>query len=755
MEESTQLKNNLLNKALFSIVFLFAFISKAQDHPNLILTQAGIEEIRQNLGKVPFFDTHLAGVKAEVDAEILTGVHVPIPKDMAGGYTHERHKRNFLILQKAGALYQILQQDKYAAYVKEVLMEYARIYKTLPIHPQPRSYARGKIFWQCLNDANWLVYVSQAYDCIHPFLSKKERKYLEKELFRPFADYISIENPQYFNRIHNHSTWGSAGVGMMGLVMQDEELIQRALYGLSQDGIDANAKDNDGGFIKKADEKAGFLANIDAPFSPEGYYTEAPYYQRYAMYPYLLFAVGLHNVRPEQKIFDYNNGVLLKAVNTLLNLTDTDGEFYPLNDAQKGMSYFSRELVSSVDIAYHYGNSNPGLLSIAEAQGKITLDDAGFAVAKALEEGKAVPFTKKSLEITDGPDGKQGGISILRAGNIEDELNLVAKYSAQGNSHGHYDKLSFSLYYKGDEVLQDYGLARFVNIDQKNGGGYLKENKTWAKQTIAHNTLVVNETSHFNGKYELGSQFHSSKYTSKLSDNSHQLISARENNAYKDLQMHRTLIMVEDERFENPLVVDVFKVNADNENQYDLPYHYFGQVMTHNFAIESYQSLVPLGEKDGYQHLWLKGKGNTKSSTDQLSWFSNNTFHTLSMAAQKGDNYLFTQIGANDPEFNLRKDSSFIIRRENTANTLFVNTLETHGSYSPVSEIAINTRTKIKEISVLVDTTEYSVVSITLNEGTPLVIYLANTNQNKNQSHTVLINGVEKKWTGPYYITIK
>ena len=52
-------------------------------------------------------------------------------------------------------------------------MEYARIYKTLPIHPQPRSYARGKIFWQCLNDANWLVYVSQAYDCIHHFYQKK------------------------------------------------------------------------------------------------------------------------------------------------------------------------------------------------------------------------------------------------------------------------------------------------------------------------------------------------------------------------------------------------------------------------------------------------------------------------------------------------------------------------------------------------------------------------------------------------------
>ena len=53
------------------------------------------------------------------------------------------------------------------------------------------------------------------------------------------------------------------------------------------------------------------------------------------------------------------------------------------------------------------------------------------------------------------------------------------------------------------------------------------------------------------------------------------------------------------------------------------------------------------------------------------------------------------------------------------------------------------------------DTTEYSVVSITLNEGAPIVIYLENTNQNKNQSHTVLINGVEKIWNGPYHITIK
>ena len=59
---------------------------------------------------------------------------------------------------------------------------------------------------------------------------------------------------------------------------------------------------------------------------------------------------------------------------------------------------------------------------------------------------------------------------------FKEEIELVFKYAAQGSSHGHYDKLSYSLYDNGNEVLQDYGLARFVNIEQKGGGNYLAEN---------------------------------------------------------------------------------------------------------------------------------------------------------------------------------------------------------------------------------------------------------------------------------------
>jgi hypothetical protein len=124
--------------------------------------------------------------KQEVDAEIASGIHVPLPVHFSGGYTHERHKQNFFIAEKAGALFQILGDEKYAAYLRDMLFEYAEMYPKLSLHPKERSYARGKLFWQCLNDANWLLYMSLAYDAIYDWLSEDDRAFLNTQLFRPF-----------------------------------------------------------------------------------------------------------------------------------------------------------------------------------------------------------------------------------------------------------------------------------------------------------------------------------------------------------------------------------------------------------------------------------------------------------------------------------------------------------------------------------------------------------------------------------------
>ena len=736
-----------ISRLIFGLTI--ALTAQADAHPNLVLTEAGVERIRAELGTVPLFDATVERVKAEVDAEIELGIDTPIPTDLSGGYTHERHKRNFLILQQAGGLFQILGDEKYAVYIRDMLFRYEAMYRDLPLHPQQRSYARGKLFWQCLNDSNWLVYVSQAYDAIHDWLSEQERQTLEQNLFRPFADFISIENPQFFNRIHNHSTWGGAAVGMIGLVMEDEELVQRALYGIRDDGLGVGAIDDDGGFIRMEGQSTGFLANLDASFSPDGYYTEGPYYQRYAMYPFLVFARSLHNVRPDLNIFDHNNSVLLKGVDALLSLSDADGEFFALNDAQKGMSYHSRELVAAVDVAYHVGGQHAKFLSIAEEQGQVLLDDAGFSVAAAIRDGRAQPYEKSTINLADGHDGRQGGVAVLRQG--DEDLTLVFKYTAQGLSHGHYDKLSFSLYEQGDEILQDYGMARFVNIGQKGGGNYLTENTTWAKQTISHNTLVRNETSHFEGRYEIGSEHHSELHFLDASDNRVQVVSAFENNAYPGTVMLRTMALITNERFEKPFLLDIFKVISDKENQYDLPFYFMGQVMRANFAYESPAALRALGEKNGYQHLYLEGTGKPSGNNTVLSWMGYGKFYTLTSATDTADELLFTRIGANDPEFNLRRDAAFIIRRNGVANTVFATAVEPHGSYSPVSEIAVNANSNIAELNVVYDDDEYTAVMIGDVQGHTSIYVLSNDDASASSEHELEIDGRTYEWSGPWH----
>ncbi|WP_026052516.1 alginate lyase family protein [Gayadomonas joobiniege] len=720
----------------------------AQEHPKLILTQEGVKKIRAELGNVPLYDASLQRVKEEVDAEIELGIDTPIPKDFSGGYTHERHKRNFYVAQKAGVLYQVLEDDKYAQYVKDMLFQYEAMYKNLPPHPKERSYARGKLFWQCLNDSNWLVYMSQAYDTIYNYLTADEREILENNLFRPFADYISIENPQFFNRIHNHSTWGNAAVGMIALVMDDKELLDRALYGIEDDGLELGAKDNDGGFIKVAGQKAGFLANLEDPFSPEGYYTEGPYYQRYAMYPFLIFALAMENAKPEMGVLEYKDNVLLKGVNTLLNLADADGEFFPLNDGQKGMSIYTASLVTAVDVAYHYGDKNPQLLSIAERQNKVLLDQAGLSVAIGIRDGKAKPFVKHSINLSDGQNGDQGGLGILRYGN--EELTLVFKYTAQGLSHGHYDKLSFSLYEKGDEVLQDYGLVRFVNIEQKGGGNYLKENTTWAKSTIAHNTLSVNQTKHFNGIYEVGSKHHSELHFYDDSNKNVQVVSASESNAYPGTTMLRTMAVIKNPNFEKPFLLDILKVDSETTNQYDLPFYYLGHVLEVNFDYQSPVNLKPLGEKNGYQHLYLEGKGQAAGDFTQFAWMGNGKYYTLSSATQSSDEILLTRLGANDPDFNLRRDPGIIIRRNEAKDTIFASVIEPHGSYSPVNELSKNSNSHIAHLAVVHDDEQYTAVKITDLDGNQQLFIVANQQASQSAQHQLKINGKSYRWSGPY-----
>lgn len=731
------------------------FSASAQQSPRLILTQEGVSRIQENLGKVPLFDETLEQVKEEVDQAIAQEMDVPVPKDMAGGYTHERHKKNYSLMQKAGTLFQITNDERYAVYIRDMLLEYAKLYPTLDLHPTKRSYATGKLFWQCLNEANWLVYTSQAYDCIYDWLKPSERDLLEKDLFRPFADFLSVENPRFFNRIHNHSTWANAAVGMIGLVMKDSLLVHRALYGLENDGISAEEKDNDEGFIKQPGQKtAGFLAQLDFSFSPDGYFTEGPYYLRYAIFPFLLFAKSLANNRPELDIFHYRDDILMKAVYALLYQADARGHFFPINDAQKGMSWMAKEVITAVDIAYFYGDNDPGLLSIAQKHGKVLLDESGFVVAQDLEKGMATAFSPKSIAFRDGAYGYKGGVGILRTSiSPQDELCLVMKYSAQGMGHGHFDKLSYSLYDGEGEVIQDYGAARWVNIEQKGGGRYLPENQTWAKQSIAHNTLVVDETSHYEGDIKKGEANQPYLFLFSSQDELLQVVSAKDTTAYPGTEMHRTMALLKRHALQPPLVIDIVRAQSNAEHQYDLPIWFQGHLLSTSFDYEAEQEkLLPLGDGHGYQHIWKEAAGQSQDQHAQITWFSRGKFFTSTMAVNPKDELILGRTGANDPAFNLRHDPGFIIRKKDVKNPVFVTIIEPHGAYNPVSEIPLYPFSSIASVKLVYDDARYTAISFKDKSEEEWTLVISNQDSSASTNHTLTIAGEAYSWEGGFHL---
>ncbi|MEL7163174.1 MAG: heparinase II/III family protein, partial [Bacteroidota bacterium] len=406
--------------------------------------------------------------------------------------------------------------------------------------------------------------------------------------------------------------------------------------------------DDDTGLIKDKYGRAGFLAQLDLSFSPDGYFTEGPYYLRYALSPFLLFGRALADKRPELNILEYREGILGKAIDALILQADPTGDFFPINDSQKGMSVYSPEVVKSVDYGYQLYGENPELLSLAKIQDAVTLDGAGKAISDAVAAGKAEPFRPASTRFTDGAEGTEGGVAILRAyGGEGRATNLLLKYAAQGMGHGHFDRLGYSFYNETGEVVQDYGSARWVNIDQKGGGRYLKENNSWAKQSVAHNTVVVGQISHYEGDIRRAEDHHPDLYAALLDDPALQLISAKENHAYPGRELHRSQWLLTDEAFAEPLLIDVFRSVGTTPAAHDLPTWYHGQLLQTNFAYASNPNLEPLGAEHGYQHLWSEASGTATEPTLRLNWLNNGQFHTLTTVAEVGDELHFLRLGAN------------------------------------------------------------------------------------------------------------
>jgi hypothetical protein len=229
---------------------------------------------------------------------------------------------------------------------------------------------------QSLNESVWLVNTIQAYDCVYDWIPAGDRKTIEENVFRPMVRFFTVDQHFILNKIHNHGTWMSAAVGMTGFALRDTDMVAMALYGT------------------KKNKQGGFLNQLELLFSPDGYFTEGPYYIRYAIMPFFVFAQSIDNNRPDLKIFEYRDAILKKAFYTMLQLTYTTGQFLPINDALKEKTYRAPEVILALDLSFKKFNNDPSLLSIAKVQNIVTLTGGGVEVAQGAchrQEYRSIP----------------------------------------------------------------------------------------------------------------------------------------------------------------------------------------------------------------------------------------------------------------------------------------------------------------------------------------------------------------------------
>jgi hypothetical protein len=410
------------------------------------------------------------------------------------------------------------------------------------------------------------------------------------------------------------------------------------------------------------------------------------------------------------------------------------------------------EVILALDLAYSRYGPNPNLLGAAAIQDRVILTGAGLDVARDMARSRTPPqMGWKSVEFSDGPDGKRGGLGILRSGSGRDASMLLMKYGVHGEGHGHFDKLHFIFFDGGREVVPDYGFSRWINIEPKFGGRYLPENDGYAMQTVAHNTVVVDEKSQNDGKEAAAEAMWGERHFFDATNASVQVMSARSSRHNPGVDMNRTMFLIDDKRFSRPVVVDLFRLWSDNEHTYDYPVHFRGQLISTDVKYEGRSTRQePLGKAAGYQHIWKEAAGEAASPV-RMTWLDGNRYYSVTTASQAKPEVIFGRTGANDPSFNLISEPMMLIRTKGR-NELFASVIEPHGYFNEAQERSEQARSSVSSVTVLATTNDKSVVEIKASPSVTWLVMVNHGESNPSARNRVTAGGRVFEWTGNFKV---
>jgi oligo-alginate lyase len=456
--------------------------------------------------------------------------------------------------------------DKYALGVIRILSFLAQQYPTYP----ERLDRWGRTGWlaplggrryvQTLDEAVGVIQLARAYDLTYnsPAWQPEVRKKVEEEFFQGTAKSLS-----WFTQPHNHQTWYNAGLVAIACVLGDAKMLHKTLT-------------MDRGVVEQLGRNVG----------SDGLWAEGTMaYQNYALQAILKTAD-----------ITRRNGIDLDGMPQLKLLIKgpiyaayPNGVFPAINDSDPSS-------IGSFDYAFKWAfdTYKDPFFAQADAQG----DAKALAALLGPDAKVQWPLDLPSMTLADA------GLGILRIGTGANANCLFIDYGKHGIAHGHFDKLNITLFANGREWILDPGRLTYSH----------KEYKTWVKETVAHNTVVIDGRTQSAAE---GKLLWLKSSPDKNAPDAWTALRAQCDTAYSGVKLDRTLVMTPD------FLLDVYDVSADGPHQIDYVLHTRSQkVEGTDQATKNSQIKVEEDRKDfadnGYQH--LTSRNHFEPGKNQTDW---------------------------------------------------------------------------------------------------------------------------------------
>ncbi|MBT3603778.1 MAG: hypothetical protein HOE48_05315 [Candidatus Latescibacteria bacterium] len=437
-------------------------------------------------------------------------------------------------LLSLGVYYALTGEQDAARKAAQILLGYAEQYPHYPIRDHNLKSDTDwatKVSWGTLGESVWLIPVCAGYDLIRDagVFMPAEHQAIREQLLRPAARLIMKHNIG----IHNIQCWHNAAIGSAGLMLRDRDLVSFAV-----------------------ESEVGVLEQIKQGVLSDGFWHEGSWgYHFYGMRPLLAWVETLRNCGLD--LYDMH---LKRMFDAPLKAMLPDGSLPAFHDS--GGPHL-RATAPSYEVGFaRYQDPALAWPLIGESRDSL---QALLYGAETLP--KEIPETGRSTHLN------RSGFVYLRQGEKDDPNYLALDYGPHGGGHGHPDKLGFVLYGAGQVLAPDPGSVAYgIPIYQK-----------WYKQTVSHNTLLVNQKSQIPCTGQLDVLANGKDFDVVR-------ISAEE--AYEGVRLSRTVLFLGN----TTLFLD--RMTGGQHHMFDWVLHCRGQLRTDFKRSRSKESI---GEGDGYE----------------------------------------------------------------------------------------------------------------------------------------------------------